>query len=204
MRGRRQPGPTISTPIGEVGLDRVYANGDLTDEALGGSCGNVLVSLAMLQRNVAPVLALGDDHEGERLVDEFSQAGAVVRYIHRRPGLRSPVLVQELNTASGQHGFSFVCPETNEEFPRYHAIGEAELASALPVLTNCSVFYVDRRSESIREAMKMASSAGAIIFFEPSEIEEEHSSRALQAPRSGLRSQGSARRRRASYSAATR
>ncbi len=155
-------------------LDRVYADGDLTDEALGGSCGNVLLSLAMLQRNVVPVLTLGDDHEGDRLVDEFRQAGAVVRYIHRRPGLRSPVLVQELDTASGQHGFSFVCPVTNEELPRYHPIDEVELASALPALVNCSVFYVDRLSGSVLEAMKTANSAGAIIFFEPSDIEEEH------------------------------
>lgn len=155
-------------------LDRVYADGDLTGEALGGSCGNVLVSLAMLERNVAPVLALGDDNEGEKLVDEFSQAGAVVRYIHRRPDLRSPVLAQELDTASGQHGFSFICPETKEEFPRYHPIGKAELASALPVLTSCSVLYVDRLSDSILEAMRMAASAGAIVFFEPSKIEEDY------------------------------
>ena len=38
-------------------LDRVFKDGTLSDEALGGSCGNVLVSLAMLQRRVAPVLA---------------------------------------------------------------------------------------------------------------------------------------------------
>ncbi|WP_372023732.1 PfkB family carbohydrate kinase [Tistrella mobilis] len=155
-------------------LDRVYADGDLTDEALGGSCGNVLLSLAMLQRNVAPVLALGDDREGARLVDEFSQAGALVSYIHRRSGVRSPVLAQELDTTSGSHSFSFVCPETDEELPRYHPIGETELAFAAPVLTNCSVFYVDRLSESILEAMKMADSAGALIFFEPSDIQESH------------------------------
>ncbi|CAK0770627.1 Sulfofructose kinase [uncultured Gammaproteobacteria bacterium] len=151
-------------------LDRLYTDGDLTGETLGGSCGNVLVSLAMLQRNVAP----GDDREGERLVNEFSQAGAVVRYIHRRPGLRSPVLAQELDTATGQHSFSFACPETKEKLPRYRPIGEGELASAFSVLTNCSVFYVDRLSEITLRAMKMASYAGAVIFFEPSDIKEAH------------------------------
>ena len=92
-------------------LDRVYADGDLADEALGGSCGNVLVSLAMLHRHVAPVLALGDDDAGGRLIDEFVQAGATIQYITRRADVRSPVLAQELNTASGRHDFSFVCPE---------------------------------------------------------------------------------------------
>jgi len=153
-------------------LDRVYADGDLTDEALGGSCGNVLVSLAMLHRRVAPVLALGDDAAGERLVLEFAQAGATIRYIARRSDLRSPVLAQELNTASGQHEFRFVCPETQEDLPRFQPIGEAELASALPILTHCSIFYADRLSANILEAMRTAGSAGAIIFFEPSDIED--------------------------------
>ena len=153
-------------------LDRIYADGDLHDEALGGSCGNVLVSLAMLHRQVAPVLALGDDDAGERLVDEFTQAGAMVSYIARRAGIRSPVLAQELDTASGHHDFSFTCPETQEELPRYQPIDEADLAHALPVLRHCSVFYADRLSDSILEAMRTASAGGAIIYFEPSDFEE--------------------------------
>lgn len=153
-------------------LDRIYADGDLTDEALGGSCGNVLISLAMLHRHVAPVLALGDDDAGGRLVDEFIQAGAIIRYITRHAGLRSPVLAQELDTASGQHAFSFVCPETCEELPRYQPIGQAELVSALPMLKHCSVFYADRLSDNILQAMRTAGSAGAIIFFEPSDCSE--------------------------------
>jgi fructokinase len=155
-------------------LDRIYMDGDLADEALGGSCGNVLVSLAMLHRHVAPVLALGMDDAGERMVREFSKAGANVQFIHRRRDVQSPVLAQELDTSSGQHDFSFTCPETNADLPRYQPIGEAELAPALLMLTQCSVFYADRLSESILEAMKTARSAGAIIFFEPSDVGESH------------------------------
>lgn len=154
-------------------LDRIYADGALADESLGGSCGNVLLSLAMLNRQVAPVLALGDDDEGERLVYEFVSAGASIDYIHRRNNVRSPVLAQKLDTASGAHNFSFVCPETSVEFPRYQPIGDAELAPALPVLARCSVFYADRLSDSILKAMRTAWSAGAVVFFEPSDIEED-------------------------------
>ena len=153
-------------------LDRVYANGDLADEALGGSCGNVLVSLAMLRRLVAPVLALGDDETGKRLVDEFFQAGATINYIRCRADVRSPVLAQELDITSGRHDFSFVCPETNEDLPRYQPIDEAELEVAQPMLTQCGVFYADRLSDSILEAMRTASAAGAVIFFEPSSVDE--------------------------------
>lgn len=154
-------------------LDRIYADGDLTDEALGGSCGNVLVSLAMLQRHVAPVLALGDDNEGERLIEEFSQAGASVRFISRRAGVRSPILAQELDTATGTHDFSFRCPVTREDLPRYQSIDDGELSPAMPVLSTCFVFYADRVSPTIIEAMKTASSGGAIIFFEPSDVDQE-------------------------------
>ncbi|PJN94339.1 hypothetical protein CNY89_15100, partial [Amaricoccus sp. HAR-UPW-R2A-40] len=110
---------------------------------------------------------------GERLLCEFISAGALTNYIHLRTDLRSPVLMQELDTALGLHEFSFVCPETNTDLPRYQPIGEAELASALPVLTHCSVFYADRLSESILVAMKTAWSAGAVVFFEPSDISDE-------------------------------
>lgn len=152
-------------------LDRIYADGDLAEEALGGSCGNVLVSLAMLHRNVVPLLTLGDDVEGGRLVAEFVQAGAVVDHIHLKSGTRSPIIAQELDTASGHHDFTFVCPETSEELPRYVSIGEAEVASALHVLTQCDVFYADRLSASILDAMKAARLSGAIVFFEPSDMD---------------------------------
>lgn len=153
-------------------LDRVYADGDLADETLGGSCGNVLVSLAMLHRHVAPVLALGDDDTGERLIDEFVKAGAIIEFINRRPDLRSPVLAQTLDTVLGRHDFSFVCPETSQELPRYQPIGEIELVPALTMLSQCEVFYADRLSDSILEAMRTAGAAGAVIFFEPSDFEE--------------------------------
>lgn len=151
-------------------LDRLYQDGHFAEESLGGSCGNVLVSLAMLHRDVAPVLRLGLDLAGERLMTEFCEAGAIVEHIYRRPELRSPILAEKLDTASGVHRFSFTCPETDTDLPRYEPIGEPELAEALPLLQACSVFYADRLSESIVKAMQTARSGGAVIFFEPSEI----------------------------------
>jgi len=154
-------------------LDRVYADGSLTDESLGGSCGNVLVCLAMLDRQVAPVLALGEDDEGERLVCEFLQAGAEVSYIRLHADTRSPVLAQQLDTVSGHHDFSFVCPETRVDFPRYRPIGDIELDSASSMLTRCSVFYTDRLSGSILKAMRTAWEGGATVFFEPSDVSDQ-------------------------------
>lgn len=161
-------------------LDRIYADGDLTKETLGGSCGNVLISLAMLHRHVAPILALGMDDTGEQIVGEFQSAGAIIRYITRRDDMLSPVLLQDLDTRSGNHSFSFTCRETNLELPRYQPIGDEDVDYAADVLETCSIFYADRLSASILNAMARAHSAGAIIYFEPSDVENELFDEALK------------------------
>lgn len=166
-------GPVAIVGTGFTVMDRIYAEPDKTrQEALGGSCGNVLISLAMLHHDVAPVLALGLDEIGDRLVDEFAVAGAMTTYIRRSPGLRSPVLAQQLNTHLGRHTFTFTCPETQEELPRYQPIERSDLDYARPLLTSCTVFYTDRISDAIVEAMETAASSGAIVFFEPSDVSD--------------------------------
>lgn len=164
-------------------LDRVY-DGEAPTEALGGSCGNVLISLAMLDCSVAPVLALGGDEIGDRLVSTFAQAGADTRYISRHRDIATPVLAQQLDSSSGRHWFTNTCPETHMEFARYTSIGRAEVHSARDVISHCRVFYADRISEPIVEAMEAASQAGALVYFEPSVIDDVSLfQRALRATR---------------------
>lgn len=153
-------------------LDRVYADGVLSDEALGGSCANVLVSLAMLGHSVAPVLRLGADDTGARLVQEFVQAGAVVEFISQMDHLRSPILAEEIDTATAAHGFSFRCPITHLELPRYEPIGATELADAANAVSGCTVFYADRLTAEILNAMHFAARSGAHVIFEPSALDD--------------------------------
>ena len=154
-------------------LDKIYQDGELSDKALGGSCANVLVSLAMLDRHVAPVLRLGDDDEGDMLISEFVQAGAVVDFIFRDCGLRSPILAEEIDSRLADHTFNFRCPDTNSTFPTYEPIGHHELRHAKPVFSVCTIFYADRLSQAILEAMDLAHRSGAIIVFEPSDIDDD-------------------------------
>lgn len=153
-------------------LDRVYADGVLSDEALGGSCANVLVSLAMLGHYVAPVLRLGADDTGARLVEEFVQAGAVIDFISQMDHLRSPILAEEINTATAAHEFSFRCPITHLELPRYEPVGATELADAASALGGCTVFYTDRLTAEILDAMHFAAWSGAHVVFEPSALDD--------------------------------
>lgn len=160
------------TGTGFTVLDRVYADGVLSDEALGGSCANVLVSLAMLGYHVAPVLRLGADDIGARLVEEFVQAGAAVEFISRIDHVRSPILAEEIDTATAKHEFNFRCPITNIDLPRYEPIGSAELADAAKVLGCCTVFYTDRLTQEILDAMQCAAQSGAHVVFEPSALDD--------------------------------
>src|SRR3546814_18430020 len=73
-------------------LDRIYADGDFAAEELGGSCGNVLVSLAMLRRKVAPLLALGMDDSGTALGGVVRRAGGVNRLNRRGGDILSPII----------------------------------------------------------------------------------------------------------------
>ncbi|RVP19468.1 PfkB family carbohydrate kinase [Sinorhizobium meliloti] len=155
---------------GFVVLDRIYENDHKAFEALGGSCANVLWSLAMLDRQVTPILRLGADDVGEQLIEQFRTAGADTSYIARRATVSSPILAQLTNTKLGTHSFSFVCPDTSVEFPRYQSIDRAELAAAAPVIEDCAVFFADRLSETIVCAMETAARSKSIIYFEPSAI----------------------------------
>jgi fructokinase len=156
---------------GFTALDRVYIGSPLVEaEELGGSCGNVLISLAMLRRNVAPVLSLGEDEVGVRLVGAFRQAGAETQYIRHRLDIGSPILAHHLNVVSGDHSFAFRCPETDVAWPRYEPISTEDVTRALPAIRKCSVFYTDRLSSAIIDAMESAAEAGSIVYFEPSEV----------------------------------
>ncbi|MBY3224367.1 PfkB family carbohydrate kinase [Rhizobium laguerreae] len=157
---------------GFVVLDRVYENNEKAFEALGGSCANVLWSLAMLDRQVAPILRLGADDVGEHLVSKFRDAGADTRFIARQASLASPILVQFTDTQLGTHSFSFTCPDTNTEFPRYQPIGSQEVEAAAAVIEHCAVFYADRLNEAIVSAMETVSRQNGIVFFEPSAISD--------------------------------
>lgn len=157
---------------GFVVLDRVYENDRKAFEALGGSCANVLWSLAMLDRQVTPVLRLGADAVGEHIIAEFKCAGADTRFIAKNNSISSPILVQFTDTHLGTHSFSFMCPDTKAEFPRYQPIEHQEVEAAARVIEGCSVFYADRLSPAIVSAMETVAKQNGIVFFEPSAISD--------------------------------
>jgi fructokinase len=154
-------------------LDRIYdVDRKSPIEALGGSCGNVLISLAMLGHSVAPMLSLGADPVGDLLLSELRAAGAKVDHIHQDASRQSPLVAEHIDRSEGKHWFSFSCPETGHPYPSYEPVSEAEVSAAASVLNECRVFYLDRLSASTVGALEIAVSSGAVGYFEPSRIED--------------------------------
>lgn len=153
---------------GLTAVDRIYSSDfDRPVEALGGSCGNVLISLAMLGHAVSPMIELGDDDQGRFLHSEFERAGCETRYVHRRRETGSPVIVEFVDIDNATHRFTSKCPETSQSFPRWKSIDDDLVRRASGTLRDTSIFYTDRISPSILKAMKAASRAGALVYFEP-------------------------------------
>ena len=168
---------------GLVALDRIHVDEqEPLFEELGGSCGNVLISLAMLGRSVAPLLRLGTDPVGERLERDLRLAGADTKLVWLDEEIRTPVIIEMLDLASSDHSFSFVCPHSLERFDGFESITLRELEPARPAVSSCAVFYADRVSAAICDAMEAAADGGAIVYFEPSSIlEPDLFERALSA-----------------------
>lgn len=116
---------------GLTAVDRIYADAHASpEEALGGSCGNVLLSLAMLGHPVFPVVNLGDDDHGRFLFDEFERAGCETRYVSIADTGSSPVIVQILDRASATHRFTSTCPHTSVHFPKWRSINHDHVYKA--------------------------------------------------------------------------
>jgi fructokinase len=165
-------GPSSRPPAvagtGLTVLDVIYA-GNLGRplKALGGSCGNVLISLAMLGHSVAPVISIGADSHGDFLVEAFRRAGCETRFVFRASIEGSPVIVEHIDVDRARHWFSSRCPRTDQSFPRWRSIDENQVRSARAALEQTSVFYTDRLSPAIVSAMEAAHGAGALVVLEP-------------------------------------
>lgn len=166
---------------GLTAVDRIYADTYAAPtEALGGSCGNVLSSLAMLGHPVFPVVNLGDDDHGRFLFDEFQKAGCETRYVSRANTGSSPVIVEIVDTVNATHRFTSTCPQTFVRFPKWQSIDHNHVWEAAETLKAVSVFYADRVSESIMVAMEEAKRAGALVLFEPASFDDELFAKAVR------------------------
>jgi fructokinase len=154
-------------------MDRIYTDSHQSPvEALGGSCANVLISLAMLGHRVSPILTLGADDIGRRLFNEMRRAGCATKHVFREADTESPVTVEFLDTAFARHSFSSTCPETDRPFASYRPLEASRAKQAERTIRASALFYVDRLTPTTLQVMEEASASGAIVYFEPNAIKD--------------------------------
>lgn len=169
-----RPGRPTVAGTGLTALDVIYAGCDEQPlRALGGSCGNVLISLAMLGHSVAPVISIGADLSGDFLLDALVRAGCETRFVFRASQEGSPVIIEHVDIATAQHHFTASCPDTDHRFPKWRSIDEHQVRCARHTLETASVFYTDRLSPAIVTAMEAAHQAGGIVIFEPASRDDD-------------------------------
>ena len=168
--------PTSASVIGSgfIALDIVHGRDGLF-AATGGSCGNVLMTLAWLGWTSTPVARLGCDKAGDFVVGDMKAAGANLKFLQRSQAVPTPVVIQQFvedPNGSRRHRFSLVCPECGAWLPRYRSV---VLTHAHAVMEGVApkAFYFDRTSPATVAMAEWAKKNGAVVFFEPSSIRED-------------------------------
>jgi fructokinase len=157
-----------------VCLDVILANdSDNVAIATGGSCGNVMLSLAYLGWDIQPVIRLGADRAGDAIIAEFKRFGVRCEQVAQEESVGTPIIVERLRTSRGpvppSHSYSCNCPTCGRWFPRYRPITKERAKHIDPAAFD--VYYFDRAAPgTIALAEAMRECGNGIVVFEPSSI----------------------------------
>ena len=137
----------------------------------GGTCGNVLSSLAYLGWDAYPIARMNDDVAYKRIRADMTRWGGHMDWADCAPTAHTPIIVQEIRrTRDGRpdHRFSWSCPRCGTRLPPFQAITVDAVKSVKPALAGASAFFLDRLSRAALALAAEASARGAVVVFEPS------------------------------------
>jgi fructokinase len=167
--------PTVMG-CGLVALDIVVHGGQrVAYSGVGGTVGNVLAIMAGLGWHSIPMVRLGADHAGMRVLDELTALGVDTRCLALDRQLRTPVVYQFNDMANRHHSFSFDCPSCGTS--RRFAPGLIDGIEARPgtVPQRGQVFFFDRLTASSVVLAQQARANGGLVVFEPSSLGQDRS-----------------------------
>lgn len=162
----------ICMGTGLVALDIVFNGKSFRSPKFyaGGSCGNVLTILSYLGWKSYPIVRIGTDEAGNRILKDWERFGVYQEYVYRDAKITSPIIVEQISHGTNgfpTHKFLWVCPNCGAWLPRYRPLllKKAKESSKIISLANC--FYFDRVSPGALALAEQAKKAGIIVFFEP-------------------------------------
>lgn len=139
----------------------------------GGTCGNVLSTLAYLGWRAEPIARLGSDRAADAIVDDLRHNGVAIDSIHRQLDAETTRIAQELiQTRSDElrHRFLFSCPSCGAKFPRHRPPKWEQYEAVTGRREVPDVFFFDRVSAATLALAEWFRGRGTMIYFEPSSI----------------------------------
>ncbi len=151
---------------------------------VGGTVGNVLSILSFLGWHSVPIVRLGADNAGLRVLQDLVSAGVDTSAICLDKSLRTPIVYQTREPLRGHHTFSFRCPRCGLS-RRYSPASLQGVDRAGEPLRRGDVFFYDRVTPEVVSLAERARLNGATTVFEPSALDHDQDlvSRALRAAR---------------------
>ncbi|WP_213451698.1 PfkB family carbohydrate kinase [Rhizomonospora bruguierae] len=136
------------------------ADARLRLEMLGGKGANQAVSLAQLGVPVALVAVAGDDRVGEELLAQARRDGIDVRYVVRRPGAQTGLIVEALEADGGWRYL--------QHLPVQVLLTEADVAAAGPALDAAEAVLVQLQQPpaAVLAAARRGRDAGAMVVLD--------------------------------------
>ena len=135
----------------------------------GGTCGNVLTTLAYLGWQAFPIARMNDDPASRRVKGDMKRWGVRLDFAGCSPTSHTPMIVQEIRPGpdgAPTHRFSWVCPRCGRWLPGFRALTLGAVERVASNLAGAAVFFMDRLSPAALKLAARASSEGAVIMFE--------------------------------------
>ena len=160
---------------GLVALDVIYKNNESKPKFLaGGSCGNVLTILSYFGWKSYPVIRLGTDPEGKRIIEDMKKWGVQTKFIEQESEIHTPRIIERVFSGKKpKHRFYIKCNHGNW-LPRRRAYLLKILEQVQNKFPKSNIFYFDRASPSALKLAKTLKEKNTIIFFEPPKFLDDH------------------------------
>ena len=184
-KAAEEPFRAVAFGTGLIALDVIIDSETTVKPTLvaGGTCGNVLASLAFFGWTSYPVARLNGDAASRILQEDLAGWGVELKFATQVPQRSTPIIVQTTRRdARGvpKHSFSSVCPECGGWFPRFQAVRQESADAVLRCLPEKSplrgaqVFFFDRVSRASLTLAEQFAADGALVVFEPSGVGKEN------------------------------
>jgi fructokinase len=158
----------VCTGSGLIALDIIYEKLQKNPRFLaGGSCGNVLTILSYFGWRSYPISRLGNDQEGNRIIEDMKRWNVKTDFVERDSKIDSPRIIERIFEGKvPKHRFYLKCDHGNW-LPHRKPFLLKSLETIQNKFPKSNVFYFDRASPSAFETAKLLKKQDTIIFFEP-------------------------------------